>query len=140
MEHSVTIQLLEAINQEISEKRQRRQTELLKPYIAAQMENLPEKFTLGDEKNYEGFYNKPLSEDLSYRCFVLASLEDGDTVRSLRGERTVMMLNIPLPCGTICFQSKMGSVSFWFCWNYFSLRDMVKIGQGGPPICVTYQY
>ncbi|KAJ6659452.1 hypothetical protein lerEdw1_018686 [Lerista edwardsae] len=72
-------QLLEAINQGIPEKRQRRQAEQLKPYIAAQMENLPETFILGDEKNYEGFYNKPLSEDLSYRCFVLASLEDGDT-------------------------------------------------------------
>ncbi|XP_066480332.1 receptor-type tyrosine-protein phosphatase F isoform X6 [Tiliqua scincoides] len=72
-------QLLEAINQGTPEKRQRRQTEQLKPYIAAQMENLPETFILGDEKNYEGFYNKPLSVDLSYRCFVLAALEDGDT-------------------------------------------------------------
>ncbi|KAG8132275.1 hypothetical protein E2320_010141, partial [Naja naja] len=58
---------------------QRRQAEHLKPYIAAQVEELPETFVLGDEKNYKGFFNKPLSEDLSYRCFVLASLEDGDT-------------------------------------------------------------
>uniref|UniRef100_A0A8B9F0B2 Receptor-type tyrosine-protein phosphatase F n=1 Tax=Amazona collaria TaxID=241587 RepID=A0A8B9F0B2_9PSIT len=60
-------------------RRQRRQADRLKPYIAAQVDVLPETFTLGDEKNYKGFYNKPLSQDLSYRCFVLASLEDGDT-------------------------------------------------------------
>ncbi|KAM3839170.1 receptor-type tyrosine-protein phosphatase F isoform 2-T4 [Vipera latastei] len=72
-------QLLEAINQGATEWRQRRQAERLKPYIAAQVDELPETFVLGDEKNYKGFFNKPLSEDLSYRCFVLASLEDGDT-------------------------------------------------------------
>ncbi|KAF7254415.1 Receptor-type tyrosine-protein phosphatase F, partial [Varanus komodoensis] len=72
-------QLLEAINQGTPDRRQRRQAEHLKPYIAAQMDELPDTFVLGDEKNYKGFYNKPLSEDLSYRCFVLASLEDGDT-------------------------------------------------------------
>ncbi|XP_039179220.1 receptor-type tyrosine-protein phosphatase F isoform X1 [Crotalus tigris] len=72
-------QLLEAINQGAAERRQRRQAEHLKPYIAAQVDELPETFVLGDEKNYNGFFNKPLSEDLSYRCFVLASLEDGDT-------------------------------------------------------------
>ncbi|XP_030428172.1 receptor-type tyrosine-protein phosphatase F isoform X12 [Gopherus evgoodei] len=71
-------QLLEAISQG---RRQRRQADRLKPYIAALVDMLPETFTLGDEKTYKGFYNKPLSEDLSYRCFVLASLEDGDTKR-----------------------------------------------------------
>ncbi|XP_042319837.1 receptor-type tyrosine-protein phosphatase F isoform X9 [Sceloporus undulatus] len=71
-------QLLEAINEGGPDRRQRRQAEH-KPYIAAQVEDLPETFVLGDEKKYNGFYNKPLSEDLSYRCFVLASLEDGDT-------------------------------------------------------------
>ncbi|XP_060629309.2 receptor-type tyrosine-protein phosphatase F isoform X13 [Anolis sagrei] len=72
-------QLLEAINEGASERRQRRQAEHLKPYIAAQMEDLPDTFVLGDEKMYNGFHNKPLQEDLTYRCFVLASLEDGDT-------------------------------------------------------------
>uniref|UniRef100_A0A8C0IFI9 Receptor-type tyrosine-protein phosphatase F n=1 Tax=Bubo bubo TaxID=30461 RepID=A0A8C0IFI9_BUBBB len=71
--------LLEAISQGSQSRRQRRQADRLKPYIAAQVDVLPETFTLGDEKNYKGFYNKPLSQDLSYRCFVLASLEDGDT-------------------------------------------------------------
>ncbi|KAH0618705.1 hypothetical protein JD844_018135 [Phrynosoma platyrhinos] len=74
-----TVPLLEAINEGGPDRRQRRQAEHLKPYIAAQVEDLPEIFVLGDEKKYNGFYNKPLSEDLSYRCFVLASLEDGDT-------------------------------------------------------------
>ncbi|XP_023959660.1 receptor-type tyrosine-protein phosphatase F isoform X11 [Chrysemys picta bellii] len=74
-------QLLEAISQGGLGRRQRRQADRLKPYIAAQVDMLPETFTLGDEKTYKGFYNKPLSEDLSYRCFVLASLEDGETKR-----------------------------------------------------------
>ncbi|XP_052656777.1 receptor-type tyrosine-protein phosphatase F isoform X10 [Harpia harpyja] len=74
-------QLLEAISRGSQSRRQRRQADRLKPYIAAQVDVLPETFTLGDEKNYKGFYNKPLSQDLSYRCFVLASLEDGDTKR-----------------------------------------------------------
>uniref|UniRef100_A0A669PFT8 Receptor-type tyrosine-protein phosphatase F n=1 Tax=Phasianus colchicus TaxID=9054 RepID=A0A669PFT8_PHACC len=77
--HLVCPQLLEAISQGSQSRRQRRQADRLKPYIAAQVDVLPETFTLGDEKNYKGFYNKPLSQDLSYRCFVLASLEDGDT-------------------------------------------------------------
>lgn len=80
--HLVCPQLLEAISQGSQSRRQRRQADRLKPYIAAQVDVLPETFTLGDEKNYKGFYNKPLSQDLSYRCFVLASLEDGDTVRA----------------------------------------------------------
>lgn len=83
--HLVCPQLLEAISQGSQSRRQRRQADRLKPYIAAQVDVLPETFTLGDEKNYKGFYNKPLSQDLSYRCFVLASLEDGDTVRTFCG-------------------------------------------------------
>uniref|UniRef100_A0A6I8NX60 Receptor-type tyrosine-protein phosphatase F n=1 Tax=Ornithorhynchus anatinus TaxID=9258 RepID=A0A6I8NX60_ORNAN len=79
-------QLLEAISQGAQARRQRRQADQLKPYIAAQVDVLPETFTLGDEKTYKGFYNKPLSPDLSYQCFVLASLEDGDTVSVCPGE------------------------------------------------------
>lgn len=70
-------QLLEAIEQGGEERlRRRRQTERLKPYVAAQVDVLPETFTLGDKKNYQGFYNRPLSPDLSYQCFVLASLKE----------------------------------------------------------------
>ncbi|XP_010861097.1 PREDICTED: LOW QUALITY PROTEIN: receptor-type tyrosine-protein phosphatase F [Bison bison bison] len=70
-------ELLEAIEQGDGERlRRRRQTERLKPYVAAQVDVLPETFTLGDKKNYQGFYNRPLSPDLSYQCFVLASLKE----------------------------------------------------------------
>ena len=69
-------QLLEAIEQGSGELRQRRQAERLKPYVAAQVDVLPETFTLGDKKSYRGFYNRPLSPDLSYQCFVLASLKE----------------------------------------------------------------
>ncbi|XP_051855912.1 receptor-type tyrosine-protein phosphatase F isoform X12 [Antechinus flavipes] len=72
-------QLLEAIGQGGAAARRRRQIERLKPYVAAQVDELPETFTLGDKKNYNGFYNRPLSPDLSYHCFVLAALEAGDT-------------------------------------------------------------
>uniref|UniRef100_A0A8D1PHA9 Receptor-type tyrosine-protein phosphatase F n=1 Tax=Sus scrofa TaxID=9823 RepID=A0A8D1PHA9_PIG len=72
-------ELLEAIEQgggERRRRRRRRQTERLKPYVAAQVDVLPETFTLGDKKSYRGFYNRPLSPDLSYQCFVLASLKE----------------------------------------------------------------
>ncbi|XP_060162544.1 receptor-type tyrosine-protein phosphatase F isoform X12 [Globicephala melas] len=69
-------ELLEAIEQGAGELRQRRQAERLKPYVAAQVDVLPETFTLGDKKSYRGFYNRPLSPDLSYQCFVLASLKE----------------------------------------------------------------
>lgn len=70
-------QLLEAIEQGgEKQRRRRRQAERLKPYVAAQVDELPETFTLGDKKNYQGFYNRPLSPDLSYQCFVLASLKE----------------------------------------------------------------
>ncbi|XP_043941363.1 receptor-type tyrosine-protein phosphatase F isoform X4 [Protopterus annectens] len=70
-------ELFDMLSQHLS--RSRRQAEGAKPYIAAQLDHLPETFTLGDEKYYNGFYNKPLSGDLNYHCFVLASLERKDT-------------------------------------------------------------
>ncbi|XP_072430632.1 protein tyrosine phosphatase receptor type Fa isoform X18 [Chiloscyllium punctatum] len=60
--------------------RQRRQSERPKPYIAAQLQKLPDTFTLGDEQTYGGFYNKPLSPNHSYLCFVLAALEEKETM------------------------------------------------------------
>ncbi|XP_021105536.1 receptor-type tyrosine-protein phosphatase F isoform X9 [Heterocephalus glaber] len=70
-------ELLEAIEQRgESQQRRRRQADQLKPYVAAQMDVLPETFTLGDKKTYQGFYNQPLSSDLSYQCFVLAFLKE----------------------------------------------------------------
>ncbi|XP_068095572.1 receptor-type tyrosine-protein phosphatase F isoform X10 [Hyperolius riggenbachi] len=70
-------QILEAINQ--GSRRQRRHASSNKPYISACLNPLPELFTLGDNKEYNGFINKPLNADLSYTCFVLAALDDGDT-------------------------------------------------------------
>ncbi|XP_054993886.1 receptor-type tyrosine-protein phosphatase F isoform X11 [Sorex araneus] len=71
-------ELLEAIEQGggVRRRRRRRQAERLKPYVAAQVDTLPKTFTLGDKKSYQGFYNRPLSPDLSYQCFVLASLKE----------------------------------------------------------------
>lgn len=60
----------------MQQRRRRRQVDRLKPYVAAQMDVLPDTFTLGDKKTYLGFYNQPLSPDLSYQCFVLASLKE----------------------------------------------------------------
>ncbi|XP_072918910.1 receptor-type tyrosine-protein phosphatase F-like isoform X5 [Hemitrygon akajei] len=71
--------LFDGISQQHSIRR-RRQSERLKPYIAAQLKKLPDTFTLGDEQSYGGFYNKPLSPNHSYLCFVLAALEEKDAM------------------------------------------------------------
>ncbi|XP_050925870.1 receptor-type tyrosine-protein phosphatase F isoform X11 [Lates calcarifer] len=54
--------------------RRRRHLDSSKPYIAAKLASLPTTFTLGDEKRYNGFYNKPLTSTQEYLCFVLAVL------------------------------------------------------------------
>ncbi|XP_061776857.1 receptor-type tyrosine-protein phosphatase F-like isoform X4 [Nerophis ophidion] len=56
--------------------RRRRHLGLSKPYIAAKLPVLPPTFTLGDEKWYEGFFNKPLTSQQEYVCFVVAELRD----------------------------------------------------------------
>ncbi|XP_059840009.1 receptor-type tyrosine-protein phosphatase F-like isoform X4 [Hypanus sabinus] len=71
--------LFDGISQQHSIRR-RRQSERLKPYIAAQLKKLPDTFTLGDEQSYGGFYNKPLPPNHSYLCFVLAALEEKDAM------------------------------------------------------------
>ncbi|XP_064415799.1 receptor-type tyrosine-protein phosphatase F isoform X1 [Latimeria chalumnae] len=73
-------ELLEVIDSNEPGGRNRRQAGQLKPYIAAQLDSLPRIFTLGDEKHYGGFYNKPLLKSQTYLCFVLASLK-GNTKR-----------------------------------------------------------
>uniref|UniRef100_A0A8C3B2R8 Receptor-type tyrosine-protein phosphatase F n=1 Tax=Cyclopterus lumpus TaxID=8103 RepID=A0A8C3B2R8_CYCLU len=52
--------------------RRRRHLDSSKPYIAAKLASLPTTFTVGDEKRYTGFYNKPLTSSQEYLCFVLA--------------------------------------------------------------------
>ncbi|XP_061587716.1 receptor-type tyrosine-protein phosphatase F [Cololabis saira] len=59
--------------------RRRRHLDSSKPYIAAKLDSLPASFTLGDEKSYNGFYNKPLTGQQEYYCFVLAVLQDEGT-------------------------------------------------------------
>ncbi|CAJ1072645.1 receptor-type tyrosine-protein phosphatase F isoform X7 [Xyrichtys novacula] len=59
--------------------RRRRHLDSSKPYIAAKLASLPTTFTLGDEKRYNGFYNKPLASPQEYVCFVLAVLRSEGT-------------------------------------------------------------
>lgn len=61
---------------------------MLRPYIAAKLETLPSTFTLGDQKQYNGFYNKPLQSQKVYRCFVMASLKDQESVSTAAPKRT----------------------------------------------------
>eukprot|EP00063_Salmo_salar_P003803 XP_013978638.1 PREDICTED: receptor-type tyrosine-protein phosphatase F isoform X6 [Salmo salar] len=71
-------ELLEASSDD-SLRRRRQTQEFLRPYIAAKMDTLPDTFTLGDEKKYNGFYNKPLPGQQQYLCFVLAALKDHES-------------------------------------------------------------
>ncbi|XP_069378737.1 protein tyrosine phosphatase receptor type Fa isoform X17 [Paralichthys olivaceus] len=67
-------------------QRKRRQSQdFLQPYITAKLDVLPEIFTLGDEKKYNGYYNKPLPGQQQYRCFVLADLTDHESQRMFAG-------------------------------------------------------
>ncbi|XP_028328370.1 receptor-type tyrosine-protein phosphatase F isoform X7 [Gouania willdenowi] len=59
--------------------RRRRHLDSSKPYIAARLASLPTTFTLGDEKEYNGFYNKPLTSQQEYLSFVLAALRSEGT-------------------------------------------------------------
>ncbi|CAL8346458.1 unnamed protein product [Merluccius merluccius] len=60
--------------------RRRRQLDTAKPYIAAKLASLPVSFTLGDEKRYNGFLNKPLQPGhQQYLCFVLAALREQES-------------------------------------------------------------
>ncbi|XP_034003073.1 protein tyrosine phosphatase receptor type Fa isoform X4 [Trematomus bernacchii] len=61
------------------QRKKRQSQNLLQPYIAAKLDTLPELFTLGDEKKYNGYYNKPLPGQQQYRCFVLADLTDNES-------------------------------------------------------------
>ncbi|XP_059914574.1 LOW QUALITY PROTEIN: receptor-type tyrosine-protein phosphatase F-like [Gadus macrocephalus] len=60
-------------------RRRRRQLDTAKPYITAKLNPLPATFTLGDEKRYNGFLNKPLTGHQQYLCFVLAALREQES-------------------------------------------------------------
>lgn len=76
-------QLLEPGADSSLQRKKRQSQNLLQPYIAAKLDTLPELFTLGDEKKYNGYYNKPLPGQQQYRCFVLADLTDNESVSDL---------------------------------------------------------
>ncbi|XP_016370831.1 receptor-type tyrosine-protein phosphatase F isoform X8 [Sinocyclocheilus rhinocerous] len=67
--------------------RRRRHTDTVRPYIAAKLPSLPDTFTLGDEKLYNGFYNRPLPNN-HYQCFVMAELKDQYPVIANEKQRT----------------------------------------------------
>lgn len=58
----------------------RQSQNILQPYITAKLDYLPETFTLGDEKKYNGYYNKLLTGQQQYRFFVLADLTEQESV------------------------------------------------------------
>ncbi|XP_072295419.1 receptor-type tyrosine-protein phosphatase F-like [Eucyclogobius newberryi] len=62
------------------------------PYVAARLEALPAVFTLGDERLYSSFYNRPLKQQQQYKCFVLAELEQSQC-RSLTASPFSELLN-----------------------------------------------
>uniref|UniRef100_A0A8C2XRD2 Receptor-type tyrosine-protein phosphatase F n=1 Tax=Cyclopterus lumpus TaxID=8103 RepID=A0A8C2XRD2_CYCLU len=72
-------QLLEAGADSRLQRQKRQSQDFLQPYIAAKLDALPEIFTLGDEKTYNGYYNKALPGQQQYRCFVLADLTDHES-------------------------------------------------------------
>lgn len=76
-------QLLEADADSSLQRKKRQSQDFLQPYIAAKLDALPEIFTLGDEKKYNGYHNKPLPGQQQYRCFVLADLTDHESVSDL---------------------------------------------------------
>eukprot|EP00064_Thunnus_orientalis_P004843 superscaffoldBa00000457_g4856 len=72
-------ELLEAGADRSLQRKKRQSQDFLQPYIAAKLDALPDVFTLGDEKKYNGYYNKPLPGQQQYRCFVLADLTDHES-------------------------------------------------------------
>ncbi|XP_029285277.1 protein tyrosine phosphatase receptor type Fa [Cottoperca gobio] len=75
-------ELLEPAADSSLQRKKRQSQNFLQPYIAAKLDTLPEIFTLGDEKKYNGYYNKPLPGQQEYRCFVLADLTEHESQRT----------------------------------------------------------
>ncbi|XP_067368622.1 protein tyrosine phosphatase receptor type Fa isoform X21 [Channa argus] len=75
-------ELLETGADRSLQRKRRQSQDFLQPYIAAKLDTLPEIFILGDEKKYNGYYNKPLPGQQQYRCFVLADLTDQESQRT----------------------------------------------------------
>ncbi|XP_051567313.1 protein tyrosine phosphatase receptor type Fa isoform X3 [Myxocyprinus asiaticus] len=87
-------ELLEGSRDSDVRRRKRQAQDVLRPYIAAKLEDLPETFVLGDEKTYNGFYNKPLPGQQQYRTFVLAALKDRDSMFTVSPYSDPMMVKL----------------------------------------------
>ncbi|XP_029988313.1 protein tyrosine phosphatase receptor type Fa isoform X3 [Sphaeramia orbicularis] len=94
-------ELLEAGADSSLQRKKRQSQDFPQPYIAAKLETLPETFTLGDEKTYNGHYNKPLPGQQQYRCFVLADLMDHESQRTFAAspfsEPIMVNSGVPIP-------------------------------------------
>uniref|UniRef100_A0A8C2Z424 Receptor-type tyrosine-protein phosphatase F n=1 Tax=Cyclopterus lumpus TaxID=8103 RepID=A0A8C2Z424_CYCLU len=104
-------ELLEAGADSRLQRQKRQSQDFLQPYIAAKLDALPEIFTLGDEKTYNGYYNKALPGQQQYRCFVLADLTDHESVSDL------YLLAIPIFVDTTLF-SVLSSQDVPLSWTY----------------------
>ncbi|XP_055488592.1 receptor-type tyrosine-protein phosphatase S-like isoform X17 [Leucoraja erinacea] len=75
---------LEELLKQVTRKRRsirlRRHADVLKPYIAAHFEVLPNEFTLGDRLFYNGFENKRLQSGQEYVFFILAVLDSPESM------------------------------------------------------------
>ncbi|KAG7272522.1 hypothetical protein CRUP_006811 [Coryphaenoides rupestris] len=76
-------ELLEAAVDTGAYRRRRQLEDIAQPYIAAQLETLPETFTLGDERHYRRYYNRALPGQRLCLCFVLAELRDHDSQQQM---------------------------------------------------------
>ncbi|TRZ02637.1 hypothetical protein DNTS_000622 [Danionella cerebrum] len=79
---------------DVRKRRRRELQDFLRPYIAAKLEFLPENFVLGDEKTYNGYYNKPLPGQQQYRTFILATLRDHDSTFTVSGFSDALLVKL----------------------------------------------
>ncbi|XP_077331831.1 receptor-type tyrosine-protein phosphatase S isoform X14 [Lithobates pipiens] len=88
---------LEQLVQTITKQHRRslrylRHLEYPKPYVAARFQSLPGHFTLGDQKNYDGFENKALEVGQKYVFFIMAMLESAEVVKHMMNEVALEIL------------------------------------------------
>ncbi|XP_029470477.1 receptor-type tyrosine-protein phosphatase S isoform X14 [Rhinatrema bivittatum] len=77
--------------------RHSRQLDFPKPYIAARFRTLPTHFTLGDQKNHDGFENKALEIGQKYVFFILAVLEGAESMFAASPYSDPIQLDDPDP-------------------------------------------
>ncbi|CAJ1064680.1 receptor-type tyrosine-protein phosphatase F-like [Xyrichtys novacula] len=93
-------ELLESSTNSSLQRMWRNSQDFLQPYITARLAHLPEIFTLGDEKTYNAYHNRPLAGQQQYRFFVLADLTQHESQRTFTSspfsEPIMMMLHSEL--------------------------------------------